>query len=219
MIVCILLAAGSGRRFGSKKQFLKINDQTVLEMSLRTIEKIEQIDMVYLVLPKEDMDIQIGSKKEIIKVEGGKERQDSVFNALLAIDRAHIVVVHDSARPFASERMFIESIENVKKGWDGSITAYKSIDTVKEVVDSRVLKTINREHIYMAQTPQSFNYEKLLKAHLNAREKGIVGTDDSYLMEILGYKICINEGSFLNFKITRPQDIFLAERMANPSSF
>lgn len=211
MVVCILLAAGFGRRFGRKKQFVDLCGKKLLDFSLKTVENIPEIDKVVLVLPKEDMNVDIDLKKEVIKVEGGLERQDSVFNGLLAVKDTDIVVIHDSARPFATKDMFLEGIKNVKNGWDGSITAYRSVDTVKKVVDNQVMETLNREQIYIVQTPQTFNYEKLFKAHINAKEKGIKGTDDSYLMEVMGYKITVNQGSFLNFKITNPEDLILAE--------
>ncbi|MEZ0323251.1 MAG: 2-C-methyl-D-erythritol 4-phosphate cytidylyltransferase [Hydrogenothermaceae bacterium] len=211
MIVSILLAAGKGERFGSKKQFLTICGKRLIDFSLKTIEDIPEIDKVVVVLPEENIDLEIKSKKEVIKVVGGDERQESVFNGLKAVNKADIVVIHDSARPFATKEMFLEGIKNVREGWDGSITAYKSVDTLKKVIDNQVIQTLNREQIYVIQTPQTFKYEKLVKAHLNAKEKSILGTDDSYLMEIMGYRVCVNKGSFLNFKITNPEDILLAE--------
>ncbi|MCX7759652.1 MAG: 2-C-methyl-D-erythritol 4-phosphate cytidylyltransferase [Hydrogenothermaceae bacterium] len=215
MVVCILLAAGEGKRFGTKKQFVNLCGKRLLDFSIRTVEEIPDIDKIVIVLPKEDINLEITSKKEFIKIEGGSERQESVFNGLLAIKEAEIVVIHDSARPFATKDMFMEGIKNVKDGWDGSITAYKSVDTVKKVIDNQIMETLNRENIYIVQTPQTFKYEKLLKAHINAKEKDIKGTDDSYLMEVMGYKITVNQGSFLNFKITNPEDILLAQCICN----
>ena len=210
-VVAVLLAAGSGKRFGEKKQFVKLKGEPLFQYSLNTVNKIDIITDIALVLPEEDLDrIKVFSFKNVIKVAGGKERQDSVYNALKEIKGADIVVIHDTARPFATERMFIEGIENVKKGWDGSITAIKARDTVKVVEEGVVKKTLDRESLYIVQTPQVFVYEKLLQAHEKARRENIYGTDDSFLMERAGYKITINKGSALNFKITTKEDIFLA---------
>ncbi len=209
MIGCILLAAGKGNRFGYKKQFVEINGIKLFEYSLKTIEKISEIDTVVIVLPEEDLNIDIKSKKKFIKVPGGKERQFSVYNGLKSLSDCDIVVIHDSARPLANVNMFLESIKNVKEGWDGSITAYKSPDTLKRVKDGKILETLNREEIYIVQTPQAFKFKELLKAHEYALKENIVATDDSALMEKLGYKITINLGSFLNFKITYLDDLNL----------
>lgn len=109
--------------------------------------------------------------------------------------------------------MFLDGIENVKSGWDGSITAYKSRDTVKEVLNKKVVKTLDRESIYIVQTPQTFDYQKLLYAHKKALSENFLATDDSALMEREGFKITVNEGNFLNFKITYPEDLELAKAL------
>ncbi len=217
-VVAVLLAAGSGKRFGEKKQFVKLKGEPLFQYSLNTINKIDIITDIALVLPEEDIDrIKVFSFKNVIKVAGGKERQDSVYNALKQIEGADIVVIHDTARPFATERMFIEGVENVKKGWDGSITAIKARDTVKVVEKGVVKKTLDRENLYIVQTPQVFVYEKLLQAHEKARRENIYGTDDSFLMERAGYKITVNRGSVLNFKITTKEDILLANCLIKKS--
>lgn len=208
---CILLAAGSGKRFGGKKQFMEIGGRRVIDYSLATIDKVEEIDRLFVVLPEENMDIDIDVSKPVVKVKGGKERQNSVFNALRQIGDSDIVVIHDSARPFATVSMFRQAIENIKRGCDGSITAYKAVDTIKKVKDGVVVETLNRDEIYIVQTPQAFDYKKLMKAHQYAREKGILGTDDAYLMETMGFRVCVNQGAFFNFKITVPEDLNLIQ--------
>ncbi len=210
-VVAVLLAAGSGKRFGEKKQFVKLKGEPLFQYSINTVNKIDLITDLILVLPEEDIDrVKVFSFKNVIKVAGGRERQESVFNALKKIEDADIVVIHDTARPFATEKMFLDGIKNVKEGWDGSITALKSRDTIKEIKGNKVIRTLNRENLYIVQTPQTFIFSKLFDAHKKAIEKGIFGTDDSFLMEIEGYRITINEGSILNFKITTKDDITLA---------
>ena len=218
-VVAVLLAAGSGKRFGEKKQFVKLKGEPVFQYSINTVNKIDMISDLILVLPEEDIDrIKVFSFKNVIKVAGGKERQESVFNALKKVEDADIVVIHDTARPFATEKMFLDGIKNVKDGWDGSITAIKARDTIKEIKKNQVIKTLNRENLYVVQTPQTFVFSKLFDAHKKAKEKGAFGTDDSYLMEMEGYRITINEGSVLNFKITTKEDILLANCLLRSKS-
>ncbi len=218
MIGCILLAAGTGSRFGSKKQFLSLSGKRVIDFSTEMVDTITDIDKVVIVLPSEDLDIQINMDKPFKKVCGGKERQYSVYNGLLQLEKCDIVIIHDTARPFATKKMFLDGINNVKSGWDGSITAYKSRDTIKEVYDRKVIKTLNRDFIYIVQTPQVFDYEKLLYAHKKALSENFLATDDSALMEREGFNITINEGSFFNFKITYPEDLKMLN-LLNLNSF
>ncbi|WP_457644727.1 2-C-methyl-D-erythritol 4-phosphate cytidylyltransferase [Persephonella sp.] len=214
-VTAVLLAAGKGRRIGEKKQFIKLKGEPVFQYSLNTINKVDLISEIVLVLPEEDIDrVKIFSFKNVIKVPGGRERQESVYNALRSIESTDIVVIHDSARPFATERMFIDGIKNVKSGWDGSITALKARDTVKRVRDKKVVQTLNREELYIVQTPQAFDYKKVLDAHEKAVRDKIFGTDDAFLMEKYGYSITVNEGSVLNFKITTKEDMILANCLA-----
>ncbi len=214
-ISVILLAGGKGKRFGQKKQFLELNGKPLYQYSVDTVDKIKEIDEIIFVVPEEDREIvKIKTDKNLKFANSGKERQFSVYNGLQKAE-GEIVIIHDTARPFATEKMFIESIENVKKGFDGSITAFKSRDTIKKVENNKILKTLNRENLYIVQTPQTFVYSKLLKAHQNAQKNNIIGTDDSYLMEILGYNITINEGSFFNIKLTYKEDLILAKCIAN----
>ena len=214
-IVAILLAGGKGSRFGEKKQFIKLKGEPLFQFSLNTINKIDEITDIILVLPEEDLErIKVFSFKNVKKVAGGKERQDSVKNALDTIDYADIVIVHDTARPFATESMFVDGINNVKKGYDGSITAIPARDTIKKVKDKTVLQTLNRDELYIIQTPQTFRFDILKKAYQKAYENNFYGTDDSSLVERIGGKITINKGSILNFKITTKEDLILANCLA-----
>ena len=214
-IVAVLLAAGEGKRFGEKKQFIKLKGEPVFQYSINTVNKIDEITDIVLVLPKEDLDrIKIFSFKNVKKIAGGKERQESVYNALKEIDNADIIIVHDTARPFATENMFLDGIKNVKKGFDGSITAIKARDTIKKVEDNRVIETLDRNELYIVQTPQTFKFEILKKAHEKAKEDNFIGTDDSSLVERIGGNITVNKGSVLNFKITTKEDLILANCLA-----
>lgn len=214
-VVSILLAAGEGKRFGEKKQFIKLKGEPLFQYSLNTVNKIDEITDIILVLPQEDLErIKIFSFKNVKKAAGGKERQESVFNALKEIDNADIVIVHDTARPFATEDMFLDGIKNVKNGFDGSITAINARDTIKKVKDSKVIETLNRNELYIVQTPQTFKFEILKKAHEEAKENNFIGTDDASLVERIGGNVTVNKGSILNFKITTKEDLILANCLA-----
>ncbi len=214
-IVAILLAAGEGKRFGEKKQFIKLKGEPLFQYSLNTINKIDEITDIFLVLPEEDIDrVKVFSFKNVNKVAGGKERQESVYNALKQIENADIVIVHDAARPFATENMFIEGIKNVQKGYDGSITAIPAKDTIKKVKNDTVVETLNRNELYIVQTPQTFKFDILKIAHEKARQDNFLGTDDAALVERIGGRITVNKGSSLNFKITIKEDLILANCLA-----
>ncbi len=214
-IVAVLLAAGEGKRFGEKKQFIKLKGEPIFQYSINTVNKIDEITDIVLVLPKEDLErIKIFSFKNIKKVAGGKERQESVYNALKEIDNADIVIIHDTARPFATENMFLDGIKNIKKGFDGSITAINARDTIKKVKDSKVIETLNRNELYIVQTPQTFKFEILKKAHEKAKKDNFIGTDDASLVERIGGNVTVNRGSILNFKITTKEDLILANCLA-----
>ncbi len=214
-ISVILLAGGRGKRFGEKKQFIKINEKPVYQYSIDTVNKIDEIDEIIFVVPEEDRKLlNIKTNKNLKFANSGKERQFSVFNGLDKTT-SDIVIIHDTARPFATEKMFLDGIKNVLSGYDGSITAIKSRDTIKKVENEKVIKTLNREKLFTVQTPQTFIYEKLLKAHIYGQKNNIIGTDDSFLMELLGYNITVNEGSYLNIKLTYKEDIIIANCIAN----
>ncbi len=206
MVSCILLAAGRGQRFGKKKQFISLSGKPLFMYSLEAVSGL--FEEIILVLPPEDIEttkVPQGMKKVV----GGNERQDSVLNALLETE-AEVVVIHDTARPFATEDMFrrVSDLGN----YDGKIVAIPSRDTLKEVAEDIIIKTIDRSGIWLAQTPQAFKRKILLECHFKARNEGFYGTDDASLLERYGYKVAITEGSFWNFKITYPEDLEVAER-------
>lgn len=204
---CVVLAAGEGKRIGLRKQFIEFFGKPLFMYSLEKALKL--FEEVILVLPS-DVLHRVSVPPEVKKVEGGKERQDSVLNGILETD-AEIVVIHDSARPLASEEMFREV---VKLGdYDGKVVAVPSRDTVKEVAEKTVLKTVDRSHLWLAQTPQAFKRKVLLECHFRARNEGFYGTDDASLLERYGYKVGVVLGSYWNVKLTYKEDIPFIERL------
>ncbi|MCS6957734.1 MAG: 2-C-methyl-D-erythritol 4-phosphate cytidylyltransferase [Aquificaceae bacterium] len=209
MISLILLSAGEGKRFGRKKQFEKLFGKPLF---MHTLEKLLGIfDETLLVLPSEDME-RFRLPQGIKEVPGGKERQDSVFNALLEA-KGDIVLVHDCARPFASIELFKKVAE--LGDFDGKIPAVPVRDTVKRVVHGMVTETVDRSNLWLSQTPQAFRRKVLLECHFRSRNEGFFATDDAQLLERYGYKVGVVHGEFTNIKITYPEDMLLAEAIGS----
>ncbi len=217
-IGAVIVAAGSGLRFGERKQFKKLESKSLYLYSLQRFLDCDLISEIVLVVPKDLLKTIIFEvKKEyptaaIKIVAGGKLRQDSVLCGINRLSNAsEIVCVHDAARPFVSIDLINKTIVACKHN-DGAIAAMPSHDTVKEIHSKcRVKRTIPRESIWLAQTPQTFYKKQLIKALLYAKTNNIQVTDESTLLESLNYSIVAVEGSSDNFKITTANDWKLAE--------
>jgi 2-C-methyl-D-erythritol 4-phosphate cytidylyltransferase len=219
--VAIVPAAGRGLRMGGSvpKQYLAIGGVPLVVHSLRVLEAAPSIDAIILAVPHADVaycrsDIidAHGFAKVMTIVPGGEERQDSVRNALAAVDdRVEIVVVHDAVRPFLTLGM-IEDVVKAAKAGGAAIIAVPMRDTVKQVGADRIIdRTIDRTSLWLAQTPQAFRRDWLQQAHDKARQEGIRATDDAHLLEWAGRPVSIIEGSGENIKVTRPEDMVIGE--------
>ena len=192
----IVVAAGSGTRFGSPKQFALINERRIVDWAVET-SRISS-DGVVVVLPAEQAQRESG-------VAGGATRSASVRCGLAAVPQdATIICVHDAARPFASEYLFDEVIDAVCAGADGAVPGLPVVDTIKIIDAANVVKsTPDRNQLVAVQTPQAFRANALRRAHQNNPE----GTDDSTLVETNGGKVVVVMGDPLNRKITTPEDL------------
>ena len=212
----IITAAGSGRRFGEAKQFKKLHGKPLYQYSLDTFIKSRLFDEIILVIPnskqeKVQKEIKRKYSSQVSLVIGGPDRQDSVKNAIQNSNpNIDLVVIHDAARPFITTTL-IEKCISACETSDGAIIAMQPHDTIKFSKDNIVEKTIDRSNIWMAQTPQAFNKQKILKAYSSREFDDLVVTDESSLMEKLGYKIMIVPGTGKNFKITTLNDWERAE--------
>ena len=212
----IITAAGSGRRFGEAKQFKRLHGKPLYEYSLDTFIKSRLFDEVILVIPnnnqekiKREIKREYGSQVNLVI--GGPNRQDSVKNAIQnSIPKIDLVVIHDAARPFITKSL-IEKCISACNTSDGAIIAMQPHDTIKFSKNNIVEKTIDRSNIWMAQTPQAFNKQKILEAYNSREFDDLIITDESSLMEKLGYKIIIVPGDEKNFKITTLDDWKRAE--------
>ena len=212
----IITAAGSGRRFGEVKQFKKLHGKPLYQYSLDIFIQSRLFDEIILVIPKSNQqkvqkEIKMKYGSQVGLVIGGPDRQDSVKNAIQnSNSKVDLVVIHDAARPFITKTL-IEQCVSACETSDGAIIAIQPHDTIKLSNDNVVEKTIDRSIVWMAQTPQAFNKHKLLEAYSSSEFDDLVVTDESSLMEKLGYKIMIVPGTGKNFKITTFDDWERAE--------
>lgn len=211
----VITAGGSGQRFGELKQFKKLNGQPLYEYSLKTFIDVSLFDEIILVVPVENqktIEQQVKKKyRSLVKViVGGMNRQDSVKNGVMNSSlKTDLVVIHDAARPFITKKLIKDCILACSNS-DGAIIALQPFDTIKYSKSNVVEKTIDREKVWMAQTPQAFIKEKILEAYNNKLNE-LIMTDESSMMEGMGYKIKIVRGSENNFKITTDDDWKRAE--------
>ena len=221
MISAIVLAGGRGKRmnYHKSKQFIEIKGKPVLVYTLEKFIYNKSIDEVILVLPEDEVDY---CKKEVLQryslkvdriVIGGKERQDSVFNALEAMEKADIVLIHDGARPFINEKIIEEGIKyaNIYGAAAPGVTPKDTIKVKNE--DNISVDTPDRNMLVAVQTPQCFKYDEIYQCHRKIKEENAIVTDDTSVVERYGHKVYLYEGDYTNIKITTPEDLILAERL------
>jgi 2-C-methyl-D-erythritol 4-phosphate cytidylyltransferase len=201
----IVVAAGGGARFGGAKQFARLGDSTVLDRVVGTAR--ESCDGVVVVLaPGATWGVPAGVRTAI----GGATRSESVRAGLACVpETAAVVVVHDAARPLASHGLFARVIDAVRAGADAAVPALPVVDTLKRVSGRDVLETVSRESLVAVQTPQAFRAELLRDAHA----RGGIDTDDAALVEADGGKVVVVEGERRNLKLTRADDLELAQTL------
>lgn len=195
----IVVAAGSGDRFGGPKQYELLAGRRVVDWSVDACRAA--CDGVVLVVPPDRV---ADPEAADVVVAGGASRADSVRAGLAAVpDEADVIVVHDAARPRASAALFAAVIDAVRGGADGAVPALPVTDTVKRVAGDRVVETVDRADLVAVQTPQGFRAETLRKAHAS----GADATDDAALVEQAGGRVVVVPGEPGNGKITHPSDL------------
>lgn len=221
VVVAVVPAAGRGLRMGGSvpKQFLALGGEPLILHSLRVLQASPVIDEIILAVPQNEMEYclaEIVANHHFTKVTkvvpGGHERQDSVRHALEAThDDVNVVLVHDAVRPFLTQRM-VEEVVTTARAKGAAIIALPMKDTVKQVGADRVIeRTVDRQSLWLAQTPQAFRRDWLLAAHRKAHAEGVRATDDAYLIEWYGHPVSVVEGSGENIKVTRPEDMIIGE--------
>ncbi|MDO4589289.1 MAG: 2-C-methyl-D-erythritol 4-phosphate cytidylyltransferase [Fusobacterium sp.] len=217
-VTLILAAAGVGKRMGLSypKQFLEYNNKPLFVTPLEVAQNSNIIDEIILVTNEENIKLveDICKKYNITKVKdvvaGGKERQNSIYNALRKDKNSDIILVQDGVRPFLKAKYIEKSCELLDKETDlaGVVVGVPVKDTIKVVgIDGEILATPNRSGLIAVHTPQTFKGDILKKAYEQAEKDGFLGTDDSSLVERLNLKVKILIGDYDNIKITTQEDL------------
>jgi 2-C-methyl-D-erythritol 4-phosphate cytidylyltransferase len=201
-VSCIVVAAGSGTRFGSAKQFATLAGARLVDIAVDFASR--HADEVVIVLPP---DCEWDGSAAATAVSGGAQRSDSVRAGLAAVaPDAGVVVVHDAARPLASGALFDAVVDAVRDGADGAIPGVPVTDTIKRVDGVRVVETIDRAALVAVQTPQAFRADVLRRAHAS----GADASDDAALVESAGGTVVVVPGEATNLKITDARDLAVA---------
>lgn len=221
VVTAIFPAAGKGKRMGAgmNKVFLELEGIPVLVRTLRRFSQCAAVDNLVVVAAADELELvrDMLSSAEGLKpwqvVAGGSERQYSVWNGIQAIENAEdgdIILVHDAARPFISERTILATIDIAsEKG--AAIAAVPAKNTIKRCnSDREVVETPDRSMLWEVQTPQGFRRDILIRANQQAVADGFLGTDDAGLVERLGERVCIVESDYRNIKLTTPEDMVIA---------
>ena len=221
MVKCgaVIVAAGRGTRMGSgeKKQFLKLNGIEIISRTISKFENAEAVGRIAAVVSENDLErCEALSKKhgwkKTVFCPGGKERQNSVYNGLLALGSdTEIVLIHDGVRPFVSERE-IDAVISKAEETGACVLAVPVKDTIKVCSrDSVIVNTPERSSLWAMQTPQGFCFKALKAAYEALGDISV--TDDAAAMELAGHSVSVVMGSYRNIKITTPEDLLFAEAL------
>lgn len=214
----VVVCGGRGRRLGAEinKVYLELGGKTILEHSLDTFLAMTEIAEIIIVHHSDDYELleMILNKLNNDKIKlalAGKERQDSVYNGLLACDKnSDYVLIHDGARPLLSKSLLVSIIKAIKKNI-AVIPVLPLVDTIKELCENKVNKTLQREKLAAAQTPQAFRREQIIEVYQKALTTDYNFTDDASIYEYYGLEVTTITGEKQNIKITTVDDIALAE--------
>jgi 2-C-methyl-D-erythritol 4-phosphate cytidylyltransferase len=199
----VVVAAGSGTRFGARKQYEMLGDRRVLDWALDAARSVAT--GVVLAVPQAEASTPEPGADVVVA--GGPTRSASVRAGLAAVPSdADIVIVHDAARPFASVALFEAVVAAIVAGADGAVPGVPVTDTVKRVQGDAVVATLDRSELVTVQTPQAFAAAVLRAAHASGRDD----TDDAALVEAAGGRVVVVPGDAANAKLTTPHDLELA---------
>lgn len=224
----IVLAGGKGTRMGKgiNKLFLKLKDRPILAYTLEAFEKNQYIDSIILVAAKDEIEyctseiiLKYSFKKVKKIVCGGENRQQSVLNGLKAAKECDIVIIHDGARPFVSDKIICDGIKYANM-YGACACGVKPKDTIKVKNDMGFSDyTLDRNKLFCVQTPQSFKVDIILGSHNHILSKNVCVTDDTMVAEMCGHNVFLYEGSYTNIKITTPDDLLLGEKILRGFDF
>ncbi|OOM74412.1 2-C-methyl-D-erythritol 4-phosphate cytidylyltransferase [Clostridium sp. BL-8] len=221
MVSAIVLAGGRGKRMGAvqSKQYIDLNGKPILYYTLKQFIMNKLIDYIILVVPEDEVSYcknkvlnRYGLKVDKL-VAGGKERQDSVYNALSQMENSDIVLIHDGARPFVSDKIINDAVKYAEI-YKAAAPGVMPKDTIKVKGENNFsVETLTRNKLVAIQTPQAFEFNLIYDCHKEVKKRGIVVTDDTSVVELFGNKVYIYEGDYTNIKITTPEDLALAKHL------
>ncbi len=227
MTTSVVPAAGKGTRLGSNlpKALIPIASKPMIVWTVTALEQAPIVNAIVIVAPNDFVDNferlrnENGWKKVVAIVAGGSDRQQSVWNGLQAMpSETEWVIVHDAARPLVKPSLIVAVWEAANEIGTGAIAALPCSDTVKRTLDGVLIaETLDREQIWLAQTPQVFAADLLKEAHEQAIKDGCSATDDAMLVERLGVPIRLVLGDPTNIKVTHSLDLMLAELLLKAS--
>ncbi|MFW5947879.1 MAG: 2-C-methyl-D-erythritol 4-phosphate cytidylyltransferase [Gemmatimonadota bacterium] len=211
----VLPAGGAGLRMGSerRKQYARLAGEPIVVRAVRPFLEHPAVEWVVVALPEEDVAAPpVELPGAVIRVAGGAERGDSVRSGLDAVpEAAETVVIHDAARPLLT-RELLDRVLGAVTPETGAIAALPVADTVKRVDDRRFITgTVDRTGLWRAQTPQAFPRTMIARAYARAAQDGVAASDDAALVERYGGRVVVVDGDPRNLKVTRTEDLALAE--------
>ena len=206
----IVLCAGKGSRSGLNynKMLYRFKNKTVYEMTMEIFLNDERCKQIVVVTKEEELDDlkKLISSKKIDYVFGGKERQDSVYNGLRVVKEDY-VLIHDGARPYLKKENIDDILECLNKN-DACLLVVPVKDTIKVCIDGNIVKTLPREQLVQAQTPQAFKTELIKRCYQKGKDENYIATDDASLVEYFeNTEVKAVLGSYSNIKITTPDDL------------
>jgi len=221
--IAIITAAGSGKRLGgtTKKQYLELKGLPILYYTIKQFQEHKEISEIVLVAPPDDIELvqkniveRFNFSKVSMIVAGGRERQDSIFNALQALKdypKECNLLIQDGVRPFITKRIIDAVISDLAEH-QASVVGVRVKDTIKEIDGAVYQTTLDRSKLIAVQTPQSFSLGLLQECYQKAYAEKFYSTDDAALVEKYGnLPVYFTEGSYFNIKITTTEDLIFAE--------
>jgi 2-C-methyl-D-erythritol 4-phosphate cytidylyltransferase len=215
----IVAAAGSGSRLGrGSKALVQLNGRTTLARVLELFLALDEVDRIVVVAPASRLEIaerevqSLRPRKPVLVKAGGESRQASVRLGLFALGECDFVLVHDAARPLATAALVRRVLAAAMES-GAAFPAISPRDAVKRVEGNRLVESLDRSRIVLAQTPQAFSYELLARAHREAADAGQVGDDDAQLVAATGHAVTVVEGEPANIKLTTPEDLGVVEAL------
>jgi len=215
----IVAAAGSGSRLGrGSKALVRLNGRTTLARAVELFLGLDEVERIVVVGPPSRLETAeqevaaLHPRKPVTVRPGGDSRQESVRAGIAALGDCDFVLVHDAARPLATpslvRRVLAAAVES-----GAAFPAIAPRDAVKRVEGNRLVESLDRSRIVLAQTPQAFAYGLLARAHREAADAGLVGDDDAQLVAATGHEVTVVEGDPSNIKLTTPEDLDVVEAL------